>query len=530
MWSDRAGIARRVLIILLLSLVLVAAVYRKTPMNFLRAESGWFIYQAHSDPETQLRFQKIFFTGSYGGHYTPLAFCAEFQMAKIAGTNESIWKWRQILALALVGAALAGTVYTIGGVFQLARLARWTLAAAVAAGSVFRPEMMDFISWPFMILQLVFIGLSVLALYAVIRVVASPEQRRWPWVAAGAAYASMHVSGLGLATVAAVSVVFAGILLVAIRVPTVTCHRNRKRIRSALALMLCLSIAHGSAMLYLFAAQTSSGVGLWSLGKLLLGFTAHLFTTALQTFLGTILSEPGAQTLASSWPYGLIVIAGALLLLHEMLRRSLRDPSPLNLARFALHGFSVSAFLGFIVLTAARQAQSVSLESAATNLALSASFPRYMVPLHFLVVASAVDVLALLAWRAPRFGSGAFSAIALAALVLQVDYRWNSFPYVAPLARISHSNAWNLIVATVRECRAAKLAVPNVPLGSLTREFSDWDPKMFEPIVRRELHLGREEQIEMIAWKDYLQSGRDRYRQRIPSLQLLEQKLYLQDD
>jgi hypothetical protein len=530
MWSDREGVVRRAFIILLLSFVLVAAVYRKTPMNFLRAESGWFIYHADSDPETQLRFQRIFFTGSYGGHYTPLAFLAEFQMAKIAGTNESIWKWRQILALALVGAALGGTVYTIGGVFQLARPARSALAAAVAAGSVFRPEMMDFISWPFMILQLVFIGLSVLALYAVIRAVAFPEQPRWPWVAAGAAYASMHVSGLGLATVAAVSVVFAGILLVAGRVPSATCHPDRKRIRSALVVMLCLSIAHGSAMLYLLAPQTPSGVGLWSLSKLLLGFTTHLFATALQTFLGTTLSEPGAQTIASSWPYGLIVIAGALLLLQEMLRRSLRNPSPLNLARFALHGFSVSAFLGFIVLTAARQFESASVESVATSLALGTFLPRYVVPLHFLVVASAVDVLALLARRAPRFSSGAFSAIALAALVAQVDYRWNSFPYVAPLARISHSSAWNLIVATVRECRAAKLPVPNVPLGSLTREFSDWDPMMFEPVVRRELHLGREEQIEMIAWKEYLQSGRDRYRQSIPSLQLLEQKLYLPDD
>jgi hypothetical protein len=530
MWSDREGFVRRALVVLLLSFVLVAAVYRKTPMNFLRAESGWFIYHAHSDPETQSRFQKIFFTGSYGGHYAPLAFCAEFQMARIAGTNESIWKWRQILALVLVGAALAGTVYTIGGVFQLSRFARWTLAAAVAAGSVFRPEMMDFISWPFMILQLVFIGLSVLALYAVIRTVASPEQRRWPWVAAGAAYASMHVSGLGLATVAGVSVVFAGILLVAGRVPSVSCHPNRKRIRSALAVMLCLSIAHGAAMLYLLEAKTSSGVGLWFLSKLLLGFTAHLFTTALQTFLGTTLSEPGAQTLASAWPYGVIVIAGAVLLLQEMLRRSLRGPSPLNLVRFALHGSSVSAFLGVIVLTAARQFESASVESAATSLALGASVPRYVVPLHFLVVASAVDVLALLARRAPRFSSGAFFAIALAALVFQVDYRWNSFPYVAPLARISHSSAWSLIVATVRECRAAKLPVPNVPLGTLTREFSDWDPKMFEPVVRRELHLGREEQIEMIAWKNYLQSGRDRYRQSVPSLQLLEQKLYLQND
>jgi hypothetical protein len=133
-----------------------------------------------------------------------------------------------------------------------------------------------------------------------------------------------------------------------------------------------------------------------------------------------------------------------------------------------------------------------------------------------------------LAKRMPRFSSTLFCAMALAAFAAQVDYRWNTFPYVSSFARISHSSAWRLIVATVQECRAAQLPVPNVPLGSLTQEFSDWDPKMFEPVVRRQLGLRPEEQIEMITWEQYLRGGRDRYRDRVPSLQLLEQKLYLQ--
>jgi hypothetical protein len=519
---------RRGFIILVLSFVLIAAVYRRTPMNFLRAESGWFLFHAYSSSEIQQHFQKGFFLASYGGHYAPLAFGAEFEMAKVAGTNESIWKWRQILALTLIGAALVGTLYAVGRVFQVPPLPRWMMAVAVTAGSVYRPEMMDFISWPFMMFQLVFVGLLILALYSVLRVITAPDQRRWPWMAVLAAYGSMHVSGLGLVTVSAVALGLGGILLLAFRSPDTIYHPQRKRIASALITMVCLAAAHGWAMLHLLPPFQPLGVAAGPFCKLLLGFTANLAVTGLRTFIGTTISEPDSRSLAYSWPYGLLLVAGALLLLRWSLRQTLKEPTPENVTRFALHAFSIAAFAALIGLIAVRLFQSASLNAAATVLALSNSLPRYVVPLHFIMIASAAEILARLARRAPRFSSGAFCAIALAALAAQVDFRINSFPYVAPLARISHTSAWGLIVATVRECRAAQLPVPNVPLGALTQEFSDWDPKMFEPLLRSELRLGREEQIEMISWEEYLQNERGRYRSSVPSLQLLEQKLYLQ--
>jgi hypothetical protein len=404
------------------------------------------------------------------------------------------------------------------------------MAVAITAGSVYRPEMMDFISWPFMIFQLVFVGLLILALYAVLRVVTSPDQRRWPWMAVLAAYGSMHVSGLGLVAISAVAVVLGGILLLAFRSPGTIYHPQRKRIASALITMVGLAAAHGWAMLHLLAPYQPLVVSPGPYCKLLLGFTANLAMTGVRTFVGTTISEPGSRSLAYSWPYGLLLIAGALLLLRWLFRNSLKEPTPENVTRFALHAFSISGFGTLLGLVAVRGFQCSSLDAFATVLALCNSLPRYVVPLHFLVIASVTDVLVQLARRAPRFSSAAFCALALAALAAQVDFRLNSFPYVAPFARISHTSAWGLIVATVRECRAAQLPVPNVPLGSLTQEFSDWDPMMFEPLVRRELRLGREEQIEMITWEKYLQGGRDRYRSSVPSLQLLEQKLYLQVD
>jgi hypothetical protein len=530
MWPNRRGAVRRVLIVVLLSFVLVAAIYRKTPMNFLRAESGWFLYHAYSAPEVQQRFVQGFLRGSHGGHYTPLAFLAEFETAKIAGTNESIWKWRQIFVLALIAAGLAGTVYAIGGPFQLSTSCRWMMAAALTAGSVYWPEIMDFISWPFMIIQLIFIGFLLLVLFAVLRVVTHPELKRWPWIAALAAAGSIHVSGMGLVAVAAVAAVFAGILLIAARSPSTTYHAARKRIAGALITMLGLAVVHGWAMLHFLSAQPSAPVPGGPFLKLLLGFTANLAMTALRTFVGTTIPEPDARALAYSWPYGVVVIAGAVLLLRWLLRKSFREPTLENVTRFALHTFSIVGFFVLIGLIAIRQVQSASLDAAATLIGVFAAVPRYIVPLHFLAIASAGDLFVRLARRAPRFSSGLFCALAMAAFAAQLDYRWSTFPYVATYARISHSSAWGLIVATARECRAAHLPVPNVPLGALTQEFYDWDPKMFEPLLRRELNLSPGEQIEMITWEQYRKGDRDRYRTSVPSLQLLEQKVYLNDD
>src|SRR5437763_4854271 len=529
MFSIPPGAARRAAVIFVLSLLLVAAVYRDTPVNFLRDESGWYLVQSHLSEENQQRFERDLFAHSYGGHYTPFAFLAEFQTAKIVGTNESFWKWRQILALALVGAALCGAAYAIGGVFQLSRWSRWAMGAVLAAGAVFRPEIMEFIGWPFMIFQLLWIGSFILALYAAVRVASAPEQTRWPWIAAATACASIQVSGLGLVTVVAVAAVLAGILLVARRCPSSICAPHRKRIASALIAMLAVAAAHGWAMLHLLPSHPSFSAPFRLLCKLWLGFTANLAAATARTFIGTAISEPGWRSLAYGWPYGLLIVAASLFLIFWLLGKSLREPTPQNLTRFALHAFSISAFLALIGLSAVRQFQADSFDTAAINLALSTTLPRYVVPLHFIVIASAIGVAARLIQRAPRLSSAAFCALALAAVVAQRYFRSTTFVYVAPLERISHASAWGLLLSTIRECQAAQLPVPNVPMAALTHGFVNEDAKSFESLWRHDLHLKPEEKIEIIPWEQYLAGGRERYGS-VPSLRLLEQKLGLRRD
>jgi hypothetical protein len=529
MFSFPSSAVRRAIVTFALSLLLVAAVYRDTPANFLRAESGWFLAQSHSSEENQQRFGRDFFAHSYGGHYTPLAFLAEFKTAKLVGTNESFWKWRQILVLAVIGAALCVVVHAVGGLFQFGLWSGWAMSVALTAGAVFRPEMIEFISWPFMIFQLVWIGLFIAALHSVVRVAAAPEQARWPWMAAAIACISMQVSGLGVVTVIAVAAVLSGILLVARRCSSSIYSPHRKRISLALAAMLGIAAVHGWAMIFLLPSHPSFSAPFWSLCRLLLGFAANLAVAAARTFVATAISEPDWRSLAYGWPYGLLIIAAAFLLLFWLLRHALREPTPPNLTRFALHAFSISAFLVLLGLCAVRLFQATSLDAAALALTFSTTVPRYIVPLHFIAIASAIEIAVRLTQRAPRFTPAAFCALALAALVAQRDFRSTTFAYVSPLARISHAHAWKLLLATVRECRAAGLPVPDVPLGALTQEFSEEGIGSFEPLWRHDLQLKPDEKIERIPWEQYLAGDRERYRS-VPSLRLLEQKLELRRD
>src|SRR5947208_10967581 len=107
----------RLALIFAVILLAVAAVYRHAPTQFLRAESGWYLAMSHADDVTQRSVVRNFFTTSYGGHYTPLAFLSEFATAKIAGALRMFWKYRQVLVLALAGTATFVALDAIAGLF-----------------------------------------------------------------------------------------------------------------------------------------------------------------------------------------------------------------------------------------------------------------------------------------------------------------------------------------------------------------------------------------------------------------------------
>src|SRR5205807_7521376 len=141
---------RRVLLVFALTVLIVSAVYRRVPIAFLRAESGWFLCLSHSDEATQRATVRGFFTHSSAGHYTPLAFFTEFTTAKIVGTSRTFWRWRQLLAVAAVAAALFAMVVAIARVLTSATTQQIAIALALTAVVIFQPSMIDWVTCPFM--------------------------------------------------------------------------------------------------------------------------------------------------------------------------------------------------------------------------------------------------------------------------------------------------------------------------------------------------------------------------------------------
>src|SRR3977135_1704408 len=180
--------------------ILAALVYRHTESNFLRAESGWYLYLSHSAPSIQHGFEKALSTKSFYGHYAPLGFLGEFATAKLAGTHAWFWKWRQITALALLATMLFLVVRKSGDALELSRLNSSLPASGLTALLIFQALMRDFVAWPFMILQLFWLLFSLLALMSLVQMAQHPSEKIWAWFAAATAYASLQFLGLGIAT------------------------------------------------------------------------------------------------------------------------------------------------------------------------------------------------------------------------------------------------------------------------------------------------------------------------------------------
>src|SRR2546421_3451441 len=325
--------------IFLLWWLLTAAVYRQTASNFLRAESGWFLFLSHSDAGLQRRFEKVLLTRNFWGHYAPLAFVAEFETAKLAGTNGAFWKWRQITILALVATILFVFVRASSSAFGLKKTPTVLSAGALTAVLIFQVQMRDFIAWPFMIMQLCWLLFSLVALLSVVAIVQHPTERRWPWLAAAAAYASLHFFGLGIATV---------VVTVATMIGIHVARRPRSRSPDAkmavpLVTLAVLAALHAIPMQrFMRVGPVIPSTG-WKAGQFLtesLGFVPNFAFAMVRGLFSSAPLRPEPWQISQQWPYGVLILLALAGLVSFTFWRAARNPSGRNQIRFLLHGFA----------------------------------------------------------------------------------------------------------------------------------------------------------------------------------------------
>ena len=519
--SKRARTAAQLFVLFLCCFVVVAVAYHRTNITFFRAESGWYQFLSHEQPEVQRNYVAFFFTHSYHGHFTPLAFASEFELTRLAGPHANFWKWRQLVALSLVASAIFLLVCAAARTHRLSKPITLAAASAVAAIFVLQPLMRELVAWPFMVMQMGWMICGTIALLALVRFATDPAEDRWIWVAAGSAYASIHCLGLGSVTVGATILIFCFFLAGIYSGRFLALARNRRTLQIALATLVCLATLHGLAMLHSFGAskEPANSPGLAAS----LGFWIYSLFSSARTLLGLpTLPEPNVNLIARAWPYGLVAILILAAVLYFLGRSALRQATPAALTRFVLHTFSIASFGGFVVVMLARHGLEPAWEFRSVLIG-----SRYLVPITFTFLGSAVVLVVALARRGGVAVAFFFAFLSCAALAANRHHAMQVYPAISPVNMVSHDKAWQLILAVARECQAAGIPIPNVPMGRLTQEFYDWDLRLFEPLLRDELKST--EPCRFADWAECRGANRAQYDAAAPSLRRLTELLGLND-
>ena len=498
----------------LASLIVVTLCYYDTNITFLRAESGWFQFMSREEPSPHYGMMRQFFTNSSHGHYIPFAFYTEFELTYLIGPRETFWKWRQLGAVSILATCFFFFTYSVARIHRIRPWGAVAAAAGVSGLYVFQPLMRELIAWPFLVLPVAAAVFSTLALYALVQWVKKPTTRQWIWLAVTFSYLSMHLVGYGLATVLATTAVLGAGLAGIYSGQLKEFFLVRRTLLIALITMLLFAGMHGACMQFLRAAPLVRSNGPPADILSMLVFFVSLFLSAVRALIS--FDPPlsvNDQLPASLWPWGLLLLIVAASSLILMARSCLRRPTPERLSQFTLHCFSIVAFCGFVLMAIARYL--IEPDSSGFHNFLLGS--RYLVPANLLLFGTFAAITVRIA-RLVNLRIFLFIALGLAALVASRQFGATEYKRFYSGGAISHGKSWRSIVSLSRECRAANLPVPNVPMGALTGEFYDWDLKLYEPLLRYSLHLAPAQKIEFEDWQKVRSTERKKYEAVAPSL------------
>ena len=245
---------------MVLSFVAIFALHGQMQPEVLRAETGYYQVIAHTSPRHVRTLVRGFWTQSSHGHYTPLAFTAEFFFAKHAGLRPNWWRNRQLFLGALLTFLFFGLIRAAAEQTRPPPFAAALLAAAATLILVAQPLMRDLLQWPFHGLQIGWMIFATATGWALVRLPGSANKGPLLWLIALTAYGSMHVLGLGLAVVTGTVAVFSLILIGAV---TGSFPEFKLQVRTLVATLIFLAVAgsaHALAMIVLNDAPANAGL------------------------------------------------------------------------------------------------------------------------------------------------------------------------------------------------------------------------------------------------------------------------------
>ena len=511
-------------LLVLASFAVIFVSYKRLNVEILRAESGLFQMVAHSPRETQVDFFRSFWTTSFHGHYTPLAFSAEFFFTKWAGMRGSWWRNRQ-LALG-VGLAVALFAF-VRAAFPIPEKETPVVAWAVAGGATMliieQPVMREFLQWPFHIFQLVWMILALALATAVARLPALRDRNKSIYLIAACAYASMHVLGLGLALVIATLAVFLTIML-GTRIGRFESFRSHtKALAIASVILLALAGAHTACMFALAEQQPNAETIYRFTWRHFFGLTGWFpWSISLNIFGKRDGPKWSAELISNSWPLGLVVTAAIFFFVCFALRRGCARSAERRDSGALLAVFSMVMLLSMLIMIAKRELDEPSERALRGYL----TGPRYLYP--FTVAWLGLTLCAILSVPVLklRVVGVAFLIFGFTAVGADLEYASEVWPRVMPLHGASDLEIWRYVRQTAREARAADLPIPNISLQPMTG-FAFIDIKFFAPLLRHELHISAPDQCHFIEWDQCSDERRAEYFRKCPSLLQLARLLDL---
>lgn len=523
----RAG---QFILIYCLCLVALTIVYHKTPITFFRTETGEWLRLAHGPVAPQQELLRGFWTSSSHGHYTPLAFSSEFLFTKWANTDSLRWRARQVSVLALLAAIFFVVVRSAGRALGFSRRSSLCLAFGITTAFICQPLMREMIGWPFHIFQVVWMILTLATLAALLQLLAHPSERKWVWIALLMCYGSLHALGLGIATMLATAAAFSILLLITQRGDWPPFRQTRPTLFAALIALLILGTVHAVCM-YLLIGPPRSVLAPTPPFRLphALGLIAIYPFAVPMNFLGILPSSfPGISlTAESAAPFGILIVCAAGLAGWSLARAALVDGSPLSLSRLVVHAFSVVAWFAFIGLFAMRE----FYEIGALDMDIYKFFvdARYVLPFSITLLGSLLFLLLPLAKPRETLAAGLAIALGCTAFFAHFYFERKVRPHILANNSISHSQVWQNIAATARECRAAGLPMPDVSVENLITFSPETRLSYFEGILHDALGLPPEERCRFVEWSQSRGPERSQYDAAAPSLRRVIKLLRIDD-
>lgn len=499
---------------LALSFVVVVALHWKVQPEMLRAETVYYQVIAHTSPRHERTLLVEFWKQSSHGHYTPLAFSAEFFFAKHAGLQANWWRARQLFLASLLTFFCFGFTRAAADQTRAPPVASAVLAAAVTLIFVAQPLMRNLIEWPFHAFQLEWMTFALATGWALVRLTDSANKDFVLWLIALTAYGSMHVLGLGLAVVTGTFAVFSLILIGALTGYFPDFKSHIRTLVAALIFLTVLGSLHTLAMIMLNNAPAHAGANAghypdWH------EFVGLCILSPIAIFVGLFGGrlDPALidSRLHSVWPIGASVLVG-LGFFITVLARTSRQPGPRRAAVY-LSLFSAVMFVTIVAMISVREMQ----EPSTIGLFGYLTGPRYVLPIAICWLGLVASGLMLLSSRRASFAAIVSSLLAVGAIVAHYSYESNVMMKEDPLHGVSHTQIWRDLVQIAREARAANLPIPNLPLKSVC-QFDFMDFKYLEPLLHDELNLPTNEHDSFLDWAKCRDYRLEQYMAKCPTL------------